>query len=53
MLDNSKKTIDPELQKDLSSIINGVEMFFEEQDSVLLSFLRQKNLPELFETCQN
>jgi hypothetical protein len=53
--DRDYRSIDPELQKDLNHIIKNVESFFiEEQDSILLSLLRQKRVPELFEkNCQN
>lgn len=51
-IDNNR-ILDPELQKDLSNIIKSVEQFVEERDSVLLSLLRQRRLPELFENCDN
>lgn len=48
-----KRVIDPELKQDLTGIIKTVEDFAYERDSVLLSLLRQKRLPELFENCNN
>lgn len=53
MLNNYRKELDEDLKQDLNTIISKVENFAQERDSVYLSFLRQKNLPELFEECNN
>ena len=50
---DDRRILDPELQKDLTNIIKSVENFAEERNSILLSLLRQKRLPELFEDCNN
>lgn len=48
-----KRELDPDLQKDLTEIINKVEDFAYEKDSILVSLLRQKRLPELYENVNN
>lgn len=53
MIGDSKRFMDEELQKDLSGIIQKVNSFTEEKDSVLLSLLRQKRLPELYDSSNN
>jgi hypothetical protein len=52
LFDNNRK-LDPELKRDLSTIINSVEEFAYEKDSILTSLLRQKRLPELYENLNN
>lgn len=53
MTQDFRREMDSELKKDLNDIISKVEEFAEEKDSIFLSLLRQKRLPELFETCNN
>lgn len=54
MLNNDdSKYLDPSLEKDLKYIVNKVQLFLTEKDSIIVSLLRQKRLPELYENSRN
>ena len=46
-------TLDEDLKKDLADIIGKVKDFNKEKNSIVVSLMRQRRLPELYEFSNN